>query len=127
MKTTQKEATKKEFDLKEALVLWRKEGKNGEYLTGFVSENKDMKLIAFFNTDKKNPKEPDIRVFESIKQEDGTYKKSETEVASLWTNVDKNDKKYLTGSTNEKEKLVGWFGQEHQEMRPYVRVYFQKD
>lgn len=129
LKTTQTvKEEKKGFDLKEAFVLWRKTSKAGkDYLTGFVSENQELRLIAYFNTDKKNPKEPDVRVYQSIKNEDGTYSKSEKEVASLWTNVDKNEKKYLTGTTDEHEKLVGWFGDEHKELRPFIRCYYEKN
>lgn len=121
IKTTQvKEEVKKEFNLKEAFVLWKNESKSKPgtfYLAGYVNNEEKTKLVGFFNTDKKNPKEPDIRV--GIKQEDKIV-----EVASLWTNIDKNEKKYLTGVTDEKEKLVGWFGQENQEMRPFIRCYY---
>lgn len=129
LKTTQTvKEEKKEFDLKEAFVLWKNVSKSGkEYLSGFVNSDETFRLIAYFNTDKKNPKEPDIRVYQSIKKEDGTYSKSEKEVASLWTNLDKKEKKYVTGSTDEHEKLVGWFGQENQEARPYLRVYYEKN
>lgn len=128
IKTTQKKEEQKEFDLKEAFVLWKNTSKAGkDYLSGFVNADETFRLIAYFNTDKKNPKEPDIRVYQSIKKEDGTYSKSEKEVASLWVNLDKNEKKYVTGSTDEHEKLVGWFGQENQEARPYLRVYYEKN
>lgn len=128
LKTTQVKEEKKGFDLKEAFVLWKNVSKAGkEYVSGFVNEDETFRLIGYFNTDKKNPKEPDMRVYQSIKNEDGTYSKSEKEVASLWTNTDKNEKKYVTGTTDEHEKLVGWFGQENQEKRPFLRVYYEKN
>jgi uncharacterized protein (DUF736 family) len=122
LKTTQTvKEEKKEFDLKEAFVLWKNVSKSGkEYLAGFVNNEEKTKLKGFFNTDKKNPKEPDIRVYTEVNEK-------LVEVASLWTNVDKNEKKYVTGSTDEHEKLVGWFGKENQEMRPFVRVYYEKN
>ena len=122
LKTTQK-TEKKEFDLKEAFVLWRNESKKTPgtyYLSGFVSNEEKTKLKGFFNTDKKNPKEADIRVYTDV---EGKL----VEVASLWTNLDKKEKKYLTGITDEKEKLVGWFGEENQEARPYIRCYYEKN
>lgn len=121
LKTTQNKVEKKEFDLKEAFVLWKNTSKAGkEYLSGFVSNEEKTKIKGFFNTDKKNPKEPDIRVCTEV---EGKL----VEVATLWTNIDKNEKKYVTGTTDDKEKLVGWFGQENQEMRPFIRCYYEKN
>lgn len=121
LKTTQIKEEKKEFDLKEAFVLWKNVAKSGkEYLAGFVNNEEKTKLKGFFNTDKKNPKEPDIRVYTEVNEK-------LVEVASLWTNVDKKEQKYVTGTTDEHEKLVGWFGKENQEMRPFVRVYYEKN
>lgn len=124
IKPSQKEETKKGNELKEAFVLWLKTSKSGnQYLNGYVSDHKDMKLVAYFNTDKKNPKEPDVRVYESIKDKDGNYKKSEKEIASLWTNTSEKDTKYLSGYAD-KDKLVGFYGDEHKELRPYIRCYY---
>lgn len=124
LKTTQNvKEEKKGFDLKEAFVLWKNESKKTPgtyYLAGFVNNEEKTKLKGFFNTNKKNPKEPDVRVCAEV---DGKL----VEVASLWTNIDKNEKKYLTGTTDENEKLVGWFGQENQEARPYIRCYYEKN
>lgn len=121
IKTTQIKEEKKGFDLKEAFVLWKNVSKAGkEYLSGHVENEDKTKLTAFFNTDKKNPKEPDIRVYTEIESK-------LVEVASLWTNTDKSEKKYVTGTTDEHEKLVGWFGQENQEKRPFLRVYYEKN
>lgn len=130
LKTTQKtiKEEKKEFNLKEAFVLWLKESKKGtRYLTGFVSEKQDVKLVAYFNTDKKNPKEPDVRVYQSTKNEDGTYTTSEKEVASLWTQTSAKDSEYLTGTTDENERLVAFIGDVHKELRPYIRAYFKEE
>lgn len=123
IKTTQKKDEKKEFNLKEAFVLWKNESKKTPgtyYLAGFVANDEKTKLKGFFNTNKKNPKEPDIRVYTEVDTK-------LVEVASLWTNIDKNEKKYVTGTTDENEKLVGWFGQENQEMRPFIRCYYENN
>ena len=129
IKTTQKTVKEEKKGLeKEAFVLWLKESKKGnKYLTGFVSANQDMKLIAYFNTDKKNPKEPDVRVYQSIKNEDGTYTIGEKEVASLWTQTSAKETEYLTGTTDENERLVAFIGDVHKEMRPYIRAYFKEE
>lgn len=113
-----------EFNLDEAFVLWLNESKNhNRYLSGYTSDEKhSIKLIGFFNTDKKNPKEPDIRIYEL--GEDG--KASKEEAAVLWSNVSASDKKYLSGSTNENEKLVGFYGKENEEKRPFIRAYYEK-
>lgn len=130
MKTTTKVAveTAPKKEMKEAFALWRKESQKGTYyLTGYamVGENK-VNLVAYFNTNKKNPKEPDVRVYESIKNADGTYSTSEKEVASLWDEITKNEKRILKGSTNDGERLVGFYGLEHQEARPYIRAYYDE-
>ena len=128
IKTTQKEESKKTFDLKEAFVLWRKQSKAGkDYLTGFVSEDQNLKLVGYFNTDKKNPKEPDVRVYQSIKKEDGTYTKSEKEVASLWIETSKKETAYYTGNTDENERLIAFVGDVNKEARPYIRAYYKEN
>ena len=115
------ETKKQEFNLQEAFVLWMNESKNkSEYLKGFdLNKNK---LLGFKVVAKKNEKEPDYRVYDL--NDKGAINK---EVASLWINKDKNGKNYLTGTTSEKEKLVAFFGNEHQEARPYIRAYFKED
>ena len=119
MRKVQEVKTEEKKQLEEAFVLWKNKAKSGlEYLSG--KDLNDKKLVAFFNTKKENPKEPDIRIYNT--DEKGSRK---DEVAVLWENIDKKDEKYLTGSTTEKEKLVAWYGKENEEKRPYVRAYFQ--
>lgn len=112
---------KKEFDLEEAFVMWSHTSKtNKEYLTGSVG---DMKLIGFLNINKKNEKEPDIRIY--TVENDNISKES---VASLWKNVSKNGKYYLTGVDNENIKLVGFYNDNIIEFpeRPFIRVYYKE-
>ena len=112
---TENKEVKQSITLKEAFALWIHKSKAGvDYLSGFTSDKK-TNLVAFFNTNKKNPKEPDVRVYAQV---DG---KQDIEVASLWANVSEKGNKYLTGSTNDDEKLVAFYGDEHQEKRPYIR------
>ena len=122
MKLTTKEV-KQEQNLKEVFVLWRQKSKEGnEYLSGNISDEDKAKLVGFFNTNKKNPNEPDIRVFTQTEK-----KEDQVQVASLWANVSQNDKKYLTGTTNENEKLVAFYGKENEEKRPYIRAYYKEN
>lgn len=47
-------------------ALWIKTSVKGEYMTGNITiGNQTVKVVAFKNTDKKNPKEPDWRILES--------------------------------------------------------------
>ena len=115
------EIKKDEFDLEEAFVLWSHKAKSGaDYLTGSVGE---MKLIGFFNKEKKNEKEPDIRIY-TIENDEI----SKEEVASLWRNVSKTGSYYLTGTDNENIKLVGFYNEKIFEFpnRPFIRVYYKE-
>ena len=121
IKVNKEYEVKKEFDLKEAFALWERTSQAGnKYLTGKVDE---LKLIAFLNKEKKNEKEPDIRVY-SIENDEI----SKEAVASLWKNLSKNNKYYLTGVDNEGLKLVGFYNDQIIEFpdRPLIRVYFKE-
>ena len=128
MKTSVKKEVKEVVEqtkMEEAFVLWRnKSKKGGYYLSGFTStEGEDsIKLIGFFNTNKENPKAPDVRVYTTDKEG-----KQDKEVCSLWESISKTDKRYLTGTTDEKEKIVAFYGEEHQEARPYIRAYYRQE
>lgn len=55
--------------LEDFCALWEQESKNGKsYLSGIDAEGN--RLVAFYNDNKKNPKEPDIRVYYSDDEED---------------------------------------------------------
>ena len=124
--TTKTETKEVKVELKEAFVLWKKKSSKGaDYLNGFfTNENGDkVYLTGFFNTNKKNPKEPDIRVVTSVNEGEESI-----EVASLWESVSETKgTRYLTGSTNDKEKLVAFYGEENQEARPYIRAYYKEN
>lgn len=119
-----KETERKETNLVEAFILWKNVSKNNiNYLSGHTSEKLgNVKLIGYFNTNKKNPKEPDIRVYVLDNEN-----KQGKEVADLWESISPKETRYLTGTTDEKENLVAFYGDEHQEKRPYVRAYFREE
>lgn len=112
------EVAKQSVKLEEAFALWKNKSKAGnDYLSG-VDLHKN-KLVGYFNGKKKNPKEPDIRVYTLVEGKQGQ------EVASLWTATSKNDKQFLTGLTSDKEKLVAFF--DGKEKHPYIRAYFKEN
>ena len=118
---TENKTEKKEVELTEAFALWLHKSKNGnEYLSGSSDESiGNARLVGYFNTMKKNPKEPDIRIY--TLDPEGHQDK---EVADLWENESKNKTRYLSGTSDEKEKLVGFYGDKKEEKRPYISVYF---
>lgn len=126
MKTTNKNVKTNESEVKQelkvAITLWLHNSKsNIEYLTGFADDNKELRVVGFFNTNKKNPKEPDVRIYLHDDQD------KKEPIASLWDNVSESKgTKYLSGTTNENEKLVGFYGKENENLRPYIRVYYNK-
>ena len=129
MKTKQTTSTvekgeERKFDLTQAFVLWEDTSKAGrKYLNGRTSEESDStKLVGFYNTNKKNPKEPDIRIY----VEDS--KGEREEVCSLWENISKNETRYLTGTTNENEKIIAFYNKvEENPNRPYIRAYYKQN
>lgn len=114
----------KEFNLPEAFVLWENTSKAGmKYLSGNTSEELHTKLVGFYNTNKKNPKEPDVRIYD-IDSEGNQG----NEVCSLWENISKNETRYLTGSTNEQEKIIAFYNNvEENPSRPYIRAYYKQN
>ena len=80
----------KKFNLEQAFAMWRQEGKQGPYFSGKAG---NIKLLGFYNGKKKNPKEPDIRIYPC--DADGNREKDA--VCSLWLNTSKGGKEYLKG------------------------------
>lgn len=112
-------------ELREAFVLWKNLSKKGDpYLSGNVGKDcgelAGGSVTGFYNTNKKNPKEPDVRLY--VKDEND----KNVEVAALWDRVTKNEKRILTGLTNEKEELVGFYNNGENEKAPTIKVYFQE-
>lgn len=109
---------KKEFTMVEEFTMWLKAGKGGQYLSGKTPDG--TTLIGFINGKKKNPKEPDMRIYKRDK--DGKAEKEE--FTSLWVNESKNGKKYLTGKLGDK-RIVGFIyeGVKPDGKKPYFSVY----
>ena len=122
-KTTQKTTAKtKEFNLTPVLTMWIYKGKNGvKYLSG-KTENGE-KLKGFFNGKKKNPKEPDIRIYKQLDK--GVLSKEE--FISLWVKVSKGGKKYISGKLGD-EWVTGFFNSKAEigGIIPYLNVYFSE-
>lgn len=124
----EKELQKEEVEktkLEEAFALWRHEAKSGaSYLTGNTPEAQTgLKLVGYFNSKKRNPKEPDIRVYSL--DEEGNQDK---EVCSMWENVSKDGNQYLTGTTDDKEKIIAFYDNlDMKSKRPYIRAYYKQD
>ena len=74
-------------------------------------------VVAYYNTNKKNPNEPDIKIYESNENGIGA------ELVTLWDKLSKKETKYLSGKTNENEQVVAYYGNEFEEKRPFIRVY----
>ena len=78
----------------------------------------------FYNEEKTNDKQPDIQLYQEDKKGNIGDK-----VVSLWKNESKEGKEYLTGTTNENEKIVAFFGKEKnpESKIPYITGYFKED
>lgn len=122
MKTSNTKTTTTKSDLKECFALWENTKGDMIYYTGKTAGDKSIRLVAFINTVKKNPNQPDIQVYEQADKG-----KEKTQVASLWENKSKAGKPYLGGEDNEKKKLVGFFNDKTQDGKyPAIRVYYSE-
>ena len=111
---TQETITQK---MEQAFAMWKNTSKKGtQYFSG---GDGTIKLVGYYNTNKKNPKEPDIRIY----QLDAEGKMSKDEYTSLWCNVSKNGKKFLTGKIGD-QKIVGFIRENATEKQPYFSCYF---
>lgn len=115
MKTSTTKST-----LEEAFALWESKKGDKVYYTGKTSGDKGVRLVAFINEVKKNPNQPDIKVYEQVEKG-----KDKPEVASLWQNKSKAGKLYYSGTDNEKKKIVGFINDDTQSGKyPSIRVYY---
>lgn len=120
-KTTAKTPETKEFKMGQAFALWNKTSKDGKtkYLTGKTKDGKW--LTAFYNTKKKNPNEPDLRVYV---QNDNNEPLEE--YVSLWCKVSAKGNKYLNGKLGDKW-ITGFIRKSDNVKAPYVSVYYQDE
>lgn len=113
-------ATKKQ--MQGAFALWRRQSADGKTYFSGQTEDKKSFLTAFYNTNKKNLKEPDLRVY--TRDSDGNLSKEP--YVSLWCNATKKGKKVLSGKLDGK-KLVGFIRPDATEKQPYIAVYFDEE
>lgn len=109
--------------MKDVMSLWFHTSEKGsEYLTGNLSNELDgLKVTGFFNKEKKNDKEPDIRIY--LLNDEG---KTDHVIVSLWNQVSKANTNYLSGMTDEKEKVIAFINEDNKDSnKPYIRVYFK--
>lgn len=121
-KTTKKvtEGNTKEFKLNQVLALWKKTSKSGN--TFFTGKAGDDNVVGFYNGKKKNPKEPDLRVYKV----DSEGKAEKEEMISLWAKVSKKGTKYLSGKLGDKF-ITGFIRTSDNERAPYITVYFSEE
>ena len=123
VKSETKKEEKEKFDLKECCTLWLNTSKEGNlYLTGV--DFSGNRVIGFFNRKKTSDKQPSVRIY-GVDEEGKT---TEEEIITLWdTTFKTSGKAGLNGYTNEKEGIIGFYGDEKDTKRPYIRAYFTKD
>lgn len=116
--------TKVNNDLKEAFALWEQKSKSGvDYFTGKTSDKNPIRLVAFINGTKKNPKQPDISIYEKVAKDE-----KPNQIASLWEQQSKTGKSYLSGTTNDNEKIIAFYNDNTQDGKyPIIRAYFKSD
>lgn len=122
VKNETKKEEKEKFDLKECFTLWLNTSKEGnKYLTGYDFNNN--RIIGFFNKKVKD-NQPSIRIYGI----DDEGKTTEEEIITLWdTKFKTSGKDGLNGYTNEKEKLIAFYGDEKESKKPYIKGYFTKE
>lgn len=119
---TKKVEEKKEFTLEQVFAMWKETSKKGaSYFTGKCDKGY---IKGFYNTNKQNPKEPDIRIY--LTNDKGDLEKDV--YLSLWCNTTDNGKKYLTGKLGDK-RVVGFINAKANEenKQPYFTVYYSDD
>ena len=118
MKTSSTKSNKSE--LTEVFALWENKKGSSVYYTGKTAGDQPIRIVAFVNTTKKNPNQPDIQVYEQV--EKGEEK---PQIASLWLNKSKSGKMYYGGQDNENKKLVGFINEKTEDGKyPSIRVYY---
>lgn len=101
----------KNTNRKSVITLWLNNSKKGnQFLTGYLYGEK---VIGFINKEKKNPNEPDIRIYYK-----GDTKK---EILSLWCNVSKSKTKYLSGKHKD-DRIICFFSDKSKDdkKKPYI-------
>ena len=107
-------------DLQEVLALWENKKGDTVYYTGKTAGDKPIRIVAFVNTTKKNPNQPDIQIYEQVEKGE-----ERPQIASLWQNKSKAGKIYYGGQDNENKKIVGFINADTKDGKyPSIRVYY---
>lgn len=107
-------------DLQEVLALWENKKGDTVYYTGKTAGDKPIRIVAFVNTTKKNPNQPDIQIYEQVEKGE-----ERPQIASLWQNKSKAGKIYYGGQDNENKKVVGFINADTKNGKyPSIRVYY---
>lgn len=118
MKTSSTKSNKSE--LTEVFALWENKKGSSVYYTGKTAGDQPIRIVAFVNTTKKNPNQPDIQVYKQV--EKGEEK---LQIASLWLNKSNSGKMYYGGQDNENKKIVGFINEKTEDGKyPSIRVYY---
>lgn len=113
----------------EVCAMWRKKSKEGKsYFDGRLSTDTNTYLKGFINGKKKNPNEPDIRIY----LQDGNNLGKE--FVSLWQKKsDKTGVVYFTGKASNDagefkgKNVVAFVGDHTNEKAPWFKVYLQNE
>lgn len=115
-----------ENKMERVFSMWKNQSKSG--VTYYSGKHDDKNLVGYINGKKKNPNEPDIRIF--AKDEDGNfYKDSEgrdVEYLALWQNKSKKGTMYLTGKFKGK-RVVGFKPNSKSDKAPAFALYFSDE
>lgn len=105
----------------QVFAMWKAKSAAGKtYFTGKTDDG--APLTGFYVTNKKNLKEPDIRIYK--RNADGDLEKEV--FTSLWCNSTKKGKKILSGKVDGK-KVVGFINDGAKEKAPYFSVYWSDE
>lgn len=115
-------ATADKKQLERVLSLWKNKSKDGKKVYFSGKTEGGSFLTGFYNTNKKNLKEPDLRVY--ARDTEGNLSKDP--FVSLWANATKNGKQILSGAIDGK-KVVGFIKKDATEKQPYISVYWSEE
>ena len=121
-KTSTNNQPNEKKELRECIVLWKKERSHLTFYSGKTVGDIVHNVVAFITKNKKEKKQPDLNIYLSSENNDDEL----TSVATLWLHESKNGKKYYSGYTNDKEKIIGFFIPNTQNGKyPSIRVYYK--
>lgn len=114
--------TEQKSTLQELFAMWKQNSKAGKpYFTG---KDSNVELKGFYNTEKKNPKEPDLKIYTL----DDKKELNKEPYLVLWCNATEKGVKYLTGKLNDK-RVVAFINDKATDdnKQPYLKVYLSKE